>query len=149
MTTIARLSKEGIKSTTHVVLLHGLGGGAVSWHSKVHGTSRSASLAKICAAGKRMVAPWPREWAELDAGNGLVLGLHPARPPDTAAPGAAGAINVELAVTTSLQEVVDDLKKRGVKFKGPIEKYENVHLGWLLDPDGNAIVLAQQVIHAA
>jgi predicted enzyme related to lactoylglutathione lyase len=87
------------------------------------------------------------EWAELDAGNGLVIGLHPARPPETVAPGVAGAINVELAVTTSLDEVVSTLEKRGVKFKGPIEKYENVHLAWLIDPDGNPLVLAQQVKH--
>jgi catechol 2,3-dioxygenase-like lactoylglutathione lyase family enzyme len=83
------------------------------------------------------------EWAEIDAGNGLVLGLHPARPPATVSPGVAGAINIELAVTKSLEKVVATLKKRRVKFKGPIEKYENVHLAWLTDPDGNALVLAQ------
>jgi hypothetical protein len=29
------------------------------------------------------------EWAEIDAGDGLVIGLHPARPPETPPPGAA------------------------------------------------------------
>ena len=85
------------------------------------------------------------EWAELDAGNGLILGLHPARPPDTVAAGTPGAINVELFVTTPLEDVVAVLEGRGVQFKGPIEKYENVHLAWLLDLDGNAVVLARQI----
>jgi len=85
------------------------------------------------------------EWAELDAGNGLVLGLHPAHPPDTVAPGVAGAINVELLVTKPLKDVVAALEVLGAKFKGSIEEYENVHLAWLFDPDGNAVVLAQQI----
>lgn len=86
------------------------------------------------------------EWAEIDAGDGLVIGLHPARPPETPPPGAAGAINIELRVTESLEEVVADLGGRGVTFNGPILDYENVRLASLSDPDGNAILLAQ-VLH--
>ncbi|HZG52282.1 MAG TPA: VOC family protein [Pyrinomonadaceae bacterium] len=86
------------------------------------------------------------EWAEIDAGDGLIIGLHPARPPETPMPGTAGAINIELRVTKPLEEVVADLKGRGVTFNGPIVNYENVRLVSLSDPDGNALLLAQ-VLH--
>ncbi len=86
------------------------------------------------------------EWAEIDAGEGLVIGLHPARPPETPPPGAAGAINIELRVTKPLEEVVAELEGRGVTFNGPILNYENVRLASLSDPDGNALLLAQ-VLH--
>lgn len=86
------------------------------------------------------------EWAEIAAGKGLVLGLHPARPPATPAPGTAGAINIELAVTTSLDDVVESLTQKGVQFREPIANYENVRLAALADPDGNGLLLAQ-VLH--
>ena len=85
-------------------------------------------------------------WAELDAGAGLTIGLHPGEVPRTVAPGTIGAINIELRVTTALEEVVDALKARGVSFNGDILDYDNVRLASLSDPDGNVILLAQ-VLH--
>lgn len=87
------------------------------------------------------------EWAELDAGKGLTIGLHPAHPPTTAAPGTAGAINIELTVTKPLDEIVQALKLRGVPFVGPIQDYPNVRLAQFSDPDGNVLLLAQ-VLHS-
>ncbi|TGU99340.1 hypothetical protein EN794_000950 [Mesorhizobium sp. M00.F.Ca.ET.151.01.1.1] len=83
------------------------------------------------------------EWAEIDAGKGLVLGLHRARPPETVEAGARGAINIELAVTRSLDEVVPELKARGVTFKGQILNYPAVRIATVLDPDNNEILLGQ------
>jgi catechol 2,3-dioxygenase-like lactoylglutathione lyase family enzyme len=85
------------------------------------------------------------EWAELDAGSGLVIGLHVARPPETVNAGTVGSINIELRVTRPLEEVVAVLAARGVPF-GPIQSYENVRIVSLSDPDGNAILLAE-VLH--
>lgn len=87
------------------------------------------------------------EWAELDAGAGLILGLHPAQPPASQPAGARGAINIELAVTLPMEQVVDALKQKGVVFEGLIQNFENVRLATLLDPDGNAIFLSQ-VLHS-
>ncbi|HEX8285753.1 MAG TPA: VOC family protein [Pyrinomonadaceae bacterium] len=87
------------------------------------------------------------EWAEIDAGDGLTIGLHPARPPATPPPGAAGAINIELRVWQPLEQIVAQLEGRGVQFNGPIQNYENVRLVSFSDPDGNAILLAQ-VLHS-
>jgi predicted enzyme related to lactoylglutathione lyase len=87
------------------------------------------------------------EWAEIDAGKGLVIGLHPARPPVTPAPGVGGAINIELNVTQPLENVVAALQQRGVPFNGPIQNYENVRIASFSDPDGNALMLSQ-VLHS-
>jgi predicted enzyme related to lactoylglutathione lyase len=86
------------------------------------------------------------EWAEIDAGSGLIIGLHPARPPDTVQAGTLGAINIELRVTEPLEDVVRALSARGVSFNGEILEYENVRLASFSDPDGNVILLAQ-VLH--
>jgi catechol 2,3-dioxygenase-like lactoylglutathione lyase family enzyme len=86
------------------------------------------------------------EWAEFDAGDGLTLGLHPARPPQTVTPGTAGAINIELRVERPLETVVENLRSCGVSFSGEIQNYPNVRLASLLDPDKNVILLAE-VLH--
>ena len=82
------------------------------------------------------------EWAEIDAGDGLIIGLHPANPGSVPV-GSRGAINIELKVMLPLEQVVEALASRGVKFDGAILNYENVRLITLLDPDANAILLAQ------
>jgi len=86
-------------------------------------------------------------WAEIDAGKGLIIGLHPASPPDTPPAGTPGAINIELAVTEPMEVVVEVLTERGVVFNGPIKEYEAVRIASLSDPDGNAILLGQ-ILHS-
>jgi catechol 2,3-dioxygenase-like lactoylglutathione lyase family enzyme len=87
------------------------------------------------------------KWAEIDAGKGLVVGLHPARPPETVKAGTIGAISIELAASTSLDDVVVGLAARGVQFAGAIQNYPNVRLVSVKDPDNNAILLAQVLNH--
>jgi predicted enzyme related to lactoylglutathione lyase len=84
-------------------------------------------------------------WAEIDAGNGLIIGLHPFSSEATAAPGTRGAINIELAVTEPMEKVVETLTGRGVVFEGPIKEYEVVRIAMFLDPDKNLIMLGQQL----
>jgi len=81
-------------------------------------------------------------WAKIDAGNGLTIGLHPASPPATVNAGTQGSINIELAVTGKLKDVVNVLKQRGVCFNGEIQEYDAVHIASLFDPDQNTILLA-------
>ncbi|UOQ75250.1 VOC family protein [Hymenobacter cellulosilyticus] len=86
------------------------------------------------------------EWAELDAGNGFIVGLHQATAQGVS-PGTAGAINIELRVAAphTLEEAVAALQARGVPFSAPIASYEHVRLAYLQDPDGNQIILAQTI----
>lgn len=44
------------------------------------------------------------EWAEVDAGKGLTIGLHPASP-RTVSPGTTGAINIELGAQMPLEQL--------------------------------------------
>ncbi|MDB5269088.1 MAG: endonuclease [Hymenobacter sp.] len=96
--------------------------------------------------GFRLAMRIENEWAELDAGNGFVVGLHPANSLG-ASPGTIGAISIELRVAAphSLDDVVAALQNRGVAFTGPIASYEHVRLASLKDPDGNLIILGQTV----
>jgi predicted enzyme related to lactoylglutathione lyase len=83
------------------------------------------------------------EWAELEAGSGLTIGLHLARPPETATAGRAGAINVEFHVAGTMEDAVSLLAVRGGGIEGEIANYEHVRIATVRDPDGNAILLAQ------
>ena len=87
------------------------------------------------------------EWAEVDAGKGLTIGLHPASPPTTVTPGTAGAINIELGAQVPLEQAVQLLTSRGVEFVGAIENYPNVRIARFKDPDGNVLLLAQILHH--
>jgi catechol 2,3-dioxygenase-like lactoylglutathione lyase family enzyme len=87
------------------------------------------------------------KWAEIDAGPGLILGLHPAEPPHTPEPGMRGSLAIGFNVTGELERVVKKLEQRGVEFHGPIVEDEHVRLAFFGDPDGNALYLCQ-VLHA-
>jgi catechol 2,3-dioxygenase-like lactoylglutathione lyase family enzyme len=83
------------------------------------------------------------EWAELEAGPTLTLGLHLARPPVTVAAGTAGAVNAELHISGTMEDAVATLQNRGAALDGEIHDYEHVRIAAVRDPDGNSIVLAQ------
>ncbi len=60
-------------------------------------------------------------WATVDAGRGLVIGLHPssAKYP---APGTKGSMMIGLEIDEPIEAVVDRLQRRGVRFNGSIVK---------------------------
>ncbi len=82
------------------------------------------------------------EWASIDAGGGLVLGLHAARP-DGVRPGTSGSISVGFDLNQPIAEVVEVLANRGIAFHGPIVDNGPVKLAFFGDPDGNALYLAE------
>lgn len=82
------------------------------------------------------------EWAEIDAGDGFVIGLRAAGP-GTPTPGGRGAVSVCLNVTEGLERVVQRLVDDGVHLVGAIREEEHVRLAFFLDPDGNPFYLAQ------
>jgi predicted enzyme related to lactoylglutathione lyase len=83
------------------------------------------------------------EWAELVTSNGVVIGLHPANPPATVAPGTVGAINIEFQATSDLESAIRLLKSHGVQVMTEIQEYEHVRLITCSDPDGNRLFLGQ------
>lgn len=82
------------------------------------------------------------DWAEVDAGGGLVLGLHRAGG-EGARPGVRGSISVGLDVNQPIAEVVEVLSNRGVQFHGLVREEGAVKLAFFGDPDGNALYLVE------
>ena len=83
-------------------------------------------------------------WAELDAGSGFVIGLHP-RSSLAGEPGSVGAIQIGLNVTETLEEVAERLGNEGVQFDGGISDDGEVgRFARLTDMDGNRLYLWQQ-----
>ena len=80
-------------------------------------------------------------WAAVDAGNGLVIGLHPATPEMPA--GRSGSMAIGLEVTRPIEQVVEMLAAKGVMFHGPIAGDKAGKFAGFADPDGNPCYLFQ------
>lgn len=83
-------------------------------------------------------------WAAIDAGEGLVIGLHPSKEHGPA-PGAPGSISLGFNVDQPIEDVIAVLQNRGVAFRGPITGDGPVRLAFFGDPDGNALYLCQNI----
>ena len=94
--------------------------------------------------GLKLTNRFGDQWATIDAGKGLTIGLHPASP-KYPAPGTKGGMMLGMEVNESLDSVVAQLGKKGVQFKGSIVKDEAGRFAHLEDPDGNEIYLWETV----
>ena len=88
--------------------------------------------------GMRLTNRYDPHWATVEAGNKLVIGLHP-ESPHSAPPGTPGAMMLGLDVDEPIDQVVSRLAASGVKVKGAVIRSE-VRIE---DPDGNLIVLRE------
>ncbi len=80
-------------------------------------------------------------WAVVRAPDGFALGLHDAM--GEAPVGASGSATPGFHVEGDLEEVVDELRGRGVEFVGEITEDTAVPLAYFEDPDGNRMYLAE------
>ncbi len=71
------------------------------------------------------------QWAVIDCGGGLLLGLIPKS--EEIGPGAS----VGLGVIATFDEVVETLRERGVPFDTPVIEDRHVKIANFADPDGN------------
>ncbi len=94
--------------------------------------------------GLRLVSRYGDEWASVDAGKGMTIGLHPAAE-RMGAPGTLGSINIGFNVTQSIDVVVRTLESRGVTFDEPIKGDANgsIKLAFFGGPDGNSLYLCE------
>ena len=93
--------------------------------------------------GLPLAGRWGNEYASIDLGKGLSIGLHPARGPQSPTPGSRGAIQIGFVVDKPLDDVVNDLQARGVVFRGPIVDDVQVRLAFFGDPDDNDLYLIE------
>jgi predicted enzyme related to lactoylglutathione lyase len=95
--------------------------------------------------GLRLQESSSGQWAEIDAGGGLIVGLclQTQRSPT---PGTRGAMTLDLNVTQPLDKVKAALEERGVRFRLPIldEPGSPVRLAFFSDPDGNELCLCER-----
>lgn len=87
---------------------------------------------------------YENDWAAVEAGRGLVIGLHPLT---TFSPPASlvGSVTVGLDVTEPLEGVIKTLSARGVHFDGPIveDPHSPARLAFFFDQDGNRLYLIE------
>src|SRR5438128_3374817 len=92
------------------------------------------------ALGFKLVERYGNNWASIDGGPGLAIGLHPATAEIAA--GRQGSIAIGLYLERPIDQAVVDLKKRGVQFTGPVLDDTALRLAYFADPDGNPFYLA-------
>ncbi len=92
--------------------------------------------------GFELAGRWGNEYAMVNAGKGLFIGLHPAGP-KSPKPGTPGSIQISFGVNGRIEEVVEELTRRGVTFPGPIINDDPVKLAFFSDPDGNELYLCE------
>lgn len=80
------------------------------------------------------------DWATVEAGKGLTIGLHPASP-KYPVPGTKGAIVLGLEIDEPIESVVARLSGKGVQIKGAIVRDQPGSFAHIEDPDGNEIYL--------
>lgn len=93
--------------------------------------------------GLPLAARYGDHFASIDMGKGIAIGLHPAGNPKSPKPGMSGSIQIGLTVDRPLDQVVADLKGKGVSFRGPIVDDGQVRLAFFGDPDGNDLYLCE------
>ena len=83
-------------------------------------------------------------WAEVEAGQGLVIGLHP-KSEAAPQPGTSGAISIGLLIDEPIDQVVRRLGGQGVHFRGPVVQDEKagIALAFFGDQDGNDLYFCQ------
>ena len=92
--------------------------------------------------GMKLIMNAGGHYAQVAAGGGLVLGLHPASP-HAPKPGTRGSISIGFAPDRPLDQAVAELTQRGVAFRGPIVDDPPVRLADFGDPDGNDLYLVE------
>jgi predicted enzyme related to lactoylglutathione lyase len=90
--------------------------------------------------GLKLTNRFGNDWATVEAGKGLTIGLHPASS-KYPAPGTKGGIMLGMEVDGAIEKVVASLGKKGVQFKDSVVKSEAGNFVHLEDPDGNEIYL--------
>ena len=92
--------------------------------------------------GLRLLHHWHRQFAMIDAGHGLTIGLHPTTQPIV--PGGPTAVSIGLQLSGAIDRAVEELRRRGVAFTSEIlDDGMAGRFAWLNDPDGNRLYIRE------
>jgi catechol 2,3-dioxygenase-like lactoylglutathione lyase family enzyme len=93
--------------------------------------------------GLKLLQRYQDEFALVDAGHGLTIGLHPTSETTRVAPAKSG-ISIGLYLTGPIKEAVKTLQSRGVAFDGPATAEDKAgSYAYFTDPDGHSLYLAE------
>ncbi len=90
--------------------------------------------------GLKLTNRFGNHWATVQAGKSLVIGLHPASPKHPA-PGTRGSMLIGIEIDERIEDVVERMQRKGVRFTGPIIKDGPGCFADFVDPDGNPLYL--------
>jgi predicted enzyme related to lactoylglutathione lyase len=114
-------------------------------HANIYVSSMDATVRFYTEVlGLKLTNRFDDHWATVEAGNSLVIGLHP-ESPRYPAPGTKGAVVLGLEIDEPIERVVSRLLERGVRTTGAIVRSELENVAEIEDPDGNAIRLGEPV----
>jgi catechol 2,3-dioxygenase-like lactoylglutathione lyase family enzyme len=91
--------------------------------------------------GLKLAYRFGNDWAQIIAGQGLTIGLHPASEESPA--GKKGSITIGLNVSMPLEDVVKSIRNKGATIKGDIIDDQVLKVQYIEDPDGNELYLAE------
>jgi len=97
--------------------------------------------------GLKLTNRFGNDWATVNAGEALTIGIHPASA-KYPVPGTKGAIILGLDIDVPIEKAVSRLAQHGVTIKGSIVHSEPGNFANLEDPDGNEIYLWEKVKQA-
>jgi len=98
----------------------------------------------VATLGLALEQRWGNHWAQLKAGSGMTIGLHP-RSAQAPPPGTPGSISVGFLLDEPIDDVVKRLARKGVAFRGPVvsDAKAGIALAFFGDPDGNSLYLCE------
>ena len=91
--------------------------------------------------GLKLAYRFGDNWAAMELGKGLTIGLHPAS--KEMPPGRKGSMAIGLELAGSIHDAVNALEAKGVRFQGPFSEGKAGAFVGFEDPDGNQLYLAQ------
>ena len=91
--------------------------------------------------GLKLAYRFGDNWASVEVGRGLTIGLHPGSGKSPA--GRKGSMAIGLELDGSIREAVRSLEAKGVKFLGPINEDKAGSFAAFEDLDGNLLYLAE------
>ena len=93
--------------------------------------------------GLKLLQRYENQFAIVDGGHGLTIGLHPAVSTVPATDMKTG-MAIGLYLTEPIRHAVTTLKARGITFAEPIVDEANVGMfAYFNDPDGNSLYVAE------
>jgi catechol 2,3-dioxygenase-like lactoylglutathione lyase family enzyme len=91
--------------------------------------------------GLKLVYRFGDDWASVEVGKGLTIGLHPLSAKAQA--GGSGGMSIGLELSGKIEDAIDKLKSKGVHFGEIIDDDKAGRFAHFHDPDGNSLYLAQ------